>query len=84
MLTDIEMMTISNLDFLHYMTAVSHEMSDEPLLNSHSSYTSDHTYLLSAKVPKRNTKTIKIKIYFPQHATRHPPAEKRIGDHSQN
>ena len=30
MLTDIEMMTISNLDFLHYMTAVSHEMSDEP------------------------------------------------------
>ena len=24
------MMTISNLDFLHYMTAVSHEMSDEP------------------------------------------------------
>ena len=31
MLTDIEMMTISNLDFLHYMTAVSHEMSDEPL-----------------------------------------------------
>ena len=32
MLTDIEMMTISNLDFLHYMTAVSHEMSDEPNL----------------------------------------------------
>ena len=32
MLTDIEMMTISNLDFLHYMTAVSHEMSDEPFL----------------------------------------------------
>ena len=26
------MMTISNLDFLHYMTAVSHEMSDEPVL----------------------------------------------------
>ena len=25
-------MTISNLDFLHYMTAVSHEMSDEPNL----------------------------------------------------
>ena len=34
MLTDIEMMTISNLDFLHYMTAVSHEMSDEPLFFS--------------------------------------------------
>ena len=34
MLTDIEMMTISNLDFLHYMTAVSHEMSDEPKICS--------------------------------------------------
>ena len=34
MLTDIEMMTISNLDFLHYMTAVSHEMSDEPYFGS--------------------------------------------------
>ena len=34
MLTDIEMMTISNLDFLHYMTAVSHEMSDEPNLRA--------------------------------------------------
>ena len=31
MLTDIEMTTTSSLDFLHYMTAVSHEMSDEPL-----------------------------------------------------
>ena len=35
MLTDIEMMTISNLDFLHYMTAVSHEMSDEPFVSHH-------------------------------------------------
>ena len=32
MLTDIEMTTTSSLDFLHYMTAVSHEMSDEPFL----------------------------------------------------
>ena len=32
MLTDIGMTTTSNLDFLHYMTAMSHEMSDEPSL----------------------------------------------------
>ena len=33
MLTDIEMTTTSSLDFLHYMTAVSHEMSDEPQIS---------------------------------------------------
>ena len=39
MLTDIEMMTISNLDFLHYMTAVSHEMSDEPKISGKGTWT---------------------------------------------
>ena len=37
MLADIEMMTISSLDFSHYMTAVSHEMSDEPQLITYKS-----------------------------------------------
>ena len=54
------MMTISNLDFLHYMTAVSHEMSDEPekiakAVDNHSSYVQQLAWLVWGRTEKRAT-----------------------------